>query len=143
MFEKFNWGHGITLFYIIFVGAVITALVASFGVDRDLVADDYYAKDIAYQGQYEKMKNNLKSDNLSIVYKKEEHILDFSFTKSENVTGFIEFYRPSSKKEDFMKKIDQNRVIISTRDMSPGKWRVKVDWQEGRKSYYKEEEIYI
>ena len=47
MFKKFNWGHGILLFFIIFVGSMLTVLWLSFGVDHSLVRDDYYDEEMA------------------------------------------------------------------------------------------------
>ena len=54
MFKKFNWGHGILLFFIIFVGSMLTVLWLSFGVDHSLVRDDYYDEDIHYQETFDK-----------------------------------------------------------------------------------------
>lgn len=141
MKNKFNWGHGIAIFYIFFVGIAVTALIASFGVDHTLVIDDYYAQDLAYQSTYEKTKNNLQSDNLKVSIEGEQVILQF--TGKDEINGTVHFYRASDKAMDFDHTIISNREQISTADLAPGKWRIKIDWQEGQKKYYKEEILYL
>lgn len=141
MFEKFNWGHGIALFYVVFVGVVITALVASFGVDHTLVEDDYYAKDLSYQNRFDKMSNSLASDNLKISVDNGQ--VQLLFLDSAAISGSVYFYRASDKSQDFTKTIDSHKVLIPVTEVSKGKWSLKVDWKEGDKSFYKEEVIFI
>jgi len=143
MFKKFNWGHGIFIFYVCFVGAVVTALVASFGVDHSLVVDDYYAKDLAYQSQYEKAQNNLMNEKVNISKDPATKQLTINFENAKSIKGNIEFYRPSDKTKDFNVKVKDKSTKISTADLLPGKWILKIDWVEGGKSYYKEEQIYL
>ena len=90
---KFNWGHGITLFYIVFVGTLVTVLIKSFGVDHSLVVDDYYAKDIAYQSQFDKSVNSLNSDNLKVKYDSENGVIKFELQDDAKASGNIQFYR--------------------------------------------------
>ncbi len=143
MFKKFNWGHGILVFYICFVGAVVTALVASFGVDHSLVVDDYYAKDLSYQKQYTKAQNNLDAERVTIDNDKTSHSLTIDFTEAEKVKGSVDFYRPSDKSKDFKVDLSDKETTIDTKEMLPGKWILKIDWMEQGKPYYKEEMIFI
>ena len=141
--NKFNWGHGITLFYVIFVGTLITVLIASFGVDHSLVVDDYYAKDLDYQNQYNKVVNNLDEDLLKINYDQNNGQVILVFSNSDNLNGTIQFYRPSNKSLDFEVRIDQHQIIVPTDHLPVGKWKVKVDWTADGKAYYKENEFYF
>ena len=143
MFKKFNWGHGILVFYICFVGAVVTALVASFGVDHSLVVDDYYAKDLAYQSQYDKTTNALKSNAVAIENDGKNQALTINFEEANRVQGFVNFYRPSDKSEDFKVKLEEKATTIPTDKLLPGKWILKIDWTDDGKEYYTEKMIYI
>lgn len=143
MFKKFNWGHGITVFYICFVAAVATALVASFGVDHSLVVDDYYAKDLAYQSQYEKVQNNLADESIIINNDKANDQLIIEFPDIEDVEGTVFFYRPSDKSQDFKVQLQNKQSKISTDKLIPGKWILKIDWTKNGKPLYKEEMIYL
>jgi len=141
MIKNFNWGHGITLFYIIFVCAVVSVLVASFSVDHDLVVDDYYAKDLTYQSTYEKLENNLQLDNLELSQDAEYLFLDFK--GQGKVSGTIQFYRASDKSKDFILPLRNREKRIRTTDLALGKWQLKIDWKSGSESYYKEVIIHL
>ncbi len=143
MFEKFNWGHGITIFYVCFIAAVITALVASFGVDHSLVVDDYYARDLAYQSQYDKEQNSLKSENVMIVHNELDNDLTIVFRNVEHPEGTIDIYRPSDKSKDFKVVINGSETTISTKGLLPGKWVLKIDWFDNGKEFYNEKMIYL
>jgi len=143
MFKKFNWGHGITIFYICFVAAVVTVLIASFSIDHSLVVDDYYAKDLAYQSQYDKAQNSLSTKSIKINNDEAKGELTIDFANENNVEGSVYFYRPSDKSQDFKVKIEDKETKISTKSLLPGKWIIKVDWTEDGKPFYAEELVYI
>ena len=141
MIKKFNWGHGIALFYILFVGTVALALISSFKVDHSLVVDDYYTQDLAYQKTYDKLQNEAAYQPLKINLD-DQHI-HFDFTTTGTIKGTIHFYRASDPSQDFNHTIDDVLEQISTQDMLKGKWTMKIDWTQDEKSFYKEETIYI
>lgn len=143
MFEKFNWGHGITLFYIVFVGAVATALVASFGVDHSLVVDDYYATDLACQSQYEKSQNAAAAPRVYVANDRVDDDISLAFVNKTDVHGVAYLYRPSDKSQDFEVVIDGPTTTFSTKEMQRGKWILKIDWREHDKLYYQEEVIIL
>ena len=132
---ELHWGHYIAIFYVCFVIIVIIALVASTKVDRSLVVDDYYAKDLAYQSQYDKITNQLNDDKLSLTHDSDSQKVVFSFSDADQLKGHIQFYRPSDKSQDFILDITQSQFAISTEDLSNGKWKVKVDWENGGTAY--------
>lgn len=143
MFKKFNWGHGITLFYLVFVGVVVTALIASFGVKDSLVQENYYAQDLAYQSTYDKMVNSLERNSVQTKYdplKKEVRVL---FEEGKSVAGNIKFYRPSDDVYDFNTTINNTTMVIPTGELMKGKWKLKIDWTEDGTPYYTEEIIYL
>jgi len=141
MKKTFNWGHGITVFYLIFVSVVATALISSFSVDHSLVVEEYYNEDLAYQSRFNKIKNNLQSDNITIEVK-DDHVL-IAFPDDKEVKGTIHFYRASDKSKDFTKTIKKNHEIFTKDNIDSGKWSVKVDWTSDNESYYIEQVIFI
>ena len=145
MLSKFNWGHGITIFYLIFVSAVVTVLIASFSVDHSLVADDYYAQDLAYQQQYDKTKNVLdnKAQNIGVNVLTEEKMVEIMITTPHSVKGTIHFYRPSDQSQDFTIDLAGSKTALSTETLAKGKWILKIEWREDSKSFYHEHQIYI
>lgn len=143
MFKKFNWGHGILVFYICFVGVIVTALIASFSVDHSLVVDDYYAKDLSYQSQYVKSQNSMESERVVINNDKSNKSITIDFAENNEIKGSVDFYRPNDKSKDFKVDLTKKATTIETDKMLPGKWILKIDWTEGGKAFYKEEMIFI
>ncbi|MCB9190933.1 MAG: FixH family protein [Flavobacteriales bacterium] len=56
-----GWGTRITLFYGSFVAFMLFMVVMAVQQDFDLVADNYYEQEIAYQDRIDQM-NNANSD---------------------------------------------------------------------------------
>ena len=145
MFNNFHWGHGITIFYTIFVIAVGTVLYASFGVDMSLVADDYYAQDLAFQDQYDKIQNAIKDsvNRLEVNVLSEEEIIEVLVPTDKPLDGKIFFYRPSDQTKDFSIDLVSSRSLFSTSSLQKGKWILKMEWNDGTKPFYQERQIYI
>lgn len=145
MKKGFNWGHGITVFYLIFVAAVVSVLIASFSVDHSLVADDYYAKDLAYQEQYNKAKKYLdaKQGDVKVKVLSEEESLEIYFSSSNAVEGKVHFYRPSDQRKDFTVEIVEKEIKFSTLSLERGNWILKIEWIEAGETYYCEHKIYL
>ncbi|MBK7408472.1 MAG: FixH family protein [Saprospirales bacterium] len=143
---KFNWGTGIALFYTLFVLVLVFVVIKSRGVDHSLVMEDYYQKDLEYQSQIDKEVNtqNLLED-LKITFSDPERTIRLQFPEGLGVVhGTALFFRPSNKALDFEVPIQANETgeqLIPTRDMLPGLWKVKVNWNAGGKEYYKEDTI--
>ena len=143
---KFNWGTGIAIFYGIFVVVLVIAVIRSTGIDNSLVTEDYYQKDLEYQTQIDKQVNARSlSTDLAIRYSDPDRAVRFSFPKDlGSIEGKILFFRPSNAALDFEADIqtdDNFEQIISTRELLPGLWKVKVDWSAGGRDFYKEETI--
>lgn len=145
MFKNFNWGHGITIFYLVFVAAVVSVLIASFSVDHSLVADDYYAEDLAYQQQYDKVQNVLDANeqNIGVNVLSESEMIEIVISSPHMIKGTVNFYRASDKSLDFTMDLSGKKTTFSTKTLAKGKWKLKIEWQEAGKSFYYEHEIYI
>jgi nitrogen fixation protein FixH len=143
MKKSFHWGHGIALFYIVFVIAVITVLIKSFSVDHSLVVDDYYAHDIAYQKEYDKRSKQLKEDNIQIDYSADDRLIKLVFNNQSLVKGKIYMYRPSNKKQDFEIEVVDTQMLIPTHELEGGVWKIKVDWSSGGESFYHIKQLYL
>ena len=143
---KLNWGNGIFIFYVLFVGALVFQLVKSFQYDHSLVVDNYYEKDIQYQEQFDKLKNTKElSESLRIKYHKEENQVRIAFPKDiATAEGEILFYRADDKSKDFKLPIkDSGDIVVPTSFLVRGEWTVSVDWTTDDKSYFEEKNIQI
>ena len=142
---KFNWGFGILFSIILFMTASLIAVVTMMNRDVDLVANNYYEKEVKYQKQidmekrtselHEKIKVNVSNSTLYI-----------SFPDTASITGELYFYRPSDDKKDFTVpiKIDDNREqAVNVSNLLKGYWRLKINWKMNNNEYYSEQPVYI
>lgn len=143
---KLNWGASIAIFYILFAATMVGFVIKSKSIDHSLVVDDYYAKDLAYQQQYDKLTNSQALGN-NLTIGKINGSIQLIFPKEvQQPSGEILFYRASDKSKDFSLKIepDSNGLqLVPTDQLTPGRWTVKVDWQAGGKSFYKEQVVIL
>ncbi|MEC3908310.1 FixH family protein [Tamlana sp. 2201CG12-4] len=145
---KINWGTGIVLAFIGFI-SFIMYFVITMNVDKDfeheLVTEDYYAEELAYQEDIDKL-NNAKILKENISYKKSDQGLTIKFPESldyKNITGKVFLYRPSNKQLDFETAISLSNpyLLIPDKRLVDGRWNIKIDWQYKGKSYLFKEPI--
>lgn len=144
---KLNWGHGIAIFFTLFVGSLVFQVIKSTQYDNSLVSDHYYADDINYQKHYNKLVNSqqLKQD-LKIEKTEAGEYVELIFPKElTRVEGNIHFFCPSDSKGDFKLPISINngKQVVPVEGLKKGLWRVKVNFEADGKAYYKEEPIIL
>ncbi|OYX28526.1 MAG: cytochrome C oxidase Cbb3 [Flavobacteriales bacterium 32-35-8] len=143
---KINWGTGIVLAFIGFISFIMYFIITinvEDKFDHDLVTEDYYAEELKYQEDINKL-NNAKNLNENISYKRTADGLLIVFPKHldlNNITGHVFLYRPSNKQLDFDTSISLSKpyLLIPDNRLVDGRWNIKVDWQYNGQSYlYKE-----
>jgi len=145
---KFNWGTGIVLAFIGFISFIMYFIITmniNKKYNHDLVTEDYYAEELVYQNDIDKLKNS-KTLIENITYNKSEEGLiiyfpkDFDFNK---ITGNMFLYRPSNKQLDFETEISLSNpyLLIPDKRLVGGRWNIKIDWQYNGKSYLYKESI--
>lgn len=143
---KWNWGWGIAAVYTLFVAGMLGMVIKSTQYDNSLVADDYYAQDIAYQKHYDKVANSLSLET-DLVIALDEGMVTLHFPRDLGpVSGQIHFFCPSDSKQDFLMPVHPSREYVQrvpVAAMKKGLWKVKVDWEAAGKPYFKEETLYL
>lgn len=113
---KFNWGHGIALSLILFIGFIAYLVRGTFQERIDLTSEDYYQREVDFDQERhaliageqlgevavlvedEKVRMTLPAtnwDELNIQFFRAENAeLDFEIPLSEVVDGIVEFNRP-------------------------------------------------
>lgn len=145
---KFHWGHGIAAFYGIFALSLITAVIKSTSFDNSLVADDYYAKDIAYQQTMDRRANSKQLPTAVRLEKQAKNYqLQFPLAElDEAVDGTIQLYCPSTANRDLYWPIslDTSGVqTIPTSGLKAGKYKLIVNWSSASKQYLDEFVFYL
>jgi len=146
---KFNWGTGLVIFFIIFVSTLFFILYKSTQYDNALVIDNYYEEDINYQSHYDKKQNTADlKEKLKIDYDASANTVLFSFPADtiSPAAGTIWMYNPVQKSQDKTVPfaVDENmNFTLLLGNVSKGRLKLKIDWTQGGKEYYMEEELLI
>jgi len=145
---KLHWGNALFLFFVAYIGALGFILYQSTQVDHSLVADDYYAQDLAYQKQYEKLTNYARSEApLSLDYEADKkQIFLVSPPEGKEKVGIITFYHPSRSDEDIEQRFSVkggDRFSFSVEHLPSGRWIAQVDYSDAMRAYYFEKEIFV
>ena len=142
-----GWGKKITLVYIGFVALILTLVVVSMRQKVDLVSADYYAKELNYQSDINKMANakalktplkcSLVNNTIEIIFPEEQA------EKSIDAKAFV--YKPSDNKSDKEIKFttQDGRYVISTEGFVKGMYKIKVDWKVENIEYQTESVVVL
>lgn len=142
-----NWGNRILLLYLAFVALIITLVVISISQKVDLVAPDYYAKELKFESEIVKMKNEaalVEKPKVALI-DDQLHITFPTAFVGKNITGSVLVYKPSDANADFTQAIEtnQNNVVIATQGFSAGMRKLKIDWKVDSLYYLTESVVVI
>jgi len=147
---KFNWGTGIVLAFIGFIGFIMFFIIkmsTNEKYDHQLVVEDYYEQELNLQKEIDNEKNSKKLKQ-NISWKKTEEGLLIKFPNDLNfskISGKVFLYRPSDKQFDFETPISlsSHNLLIPDNRLLDGRWNIIIDWEYNDISYrYKKEIIY-
>lgn len=145
---KFNWGWGIAVFYSAFVLFLIGNVVFSFFQRTDLVTENYYNEELAYQQTIHKAERAKRlGGNLNIAQGASTIAIQFpEELRGKKIEGNVLLYRPADASADRKFKLnvnDNNFQVIDSRQLAKGLWVIKIDWSDGDSTYYNEEKVNI
>jgi hypothetical protein len=143
-----SWGYRVTIIVLGFVAFMTFMVVQAFRQDFDLVAEDYYARELKFQDQIDKQTNhNQLNDPISCTVLDEHLILAFpSELSDQTIQGELYFFRPSDAGKDVKMAIATNPGGIQLVDrnlLSQGYYRLQIDYSAGGSKYYSEKVISI
>jgi len=145
---KINWGTGIVIAFVIFMGGTISTAVYLMNKDINLVADDYYDQEINYQKHIDRMERTSQLEEKQIIFfdgSTVKIIIPKVLVKKE-LSGEIYFYRPSDSNSDIKITLipDTSGIqVIPVERLDKGYWKIKVSWLSNGKDYFSEDRILI
>jgi len=139
---KLNWGTGIVLAFIAFIAFIMYFVILAStdnSADHDLVTEDYYKQELAYQNEIDALAN-AKTYASQISYIRVDEGLEISFPKEMNyneIEGKVSLYRPSNKHLDFDFPISlsNKHLLIPDKRLLDGRWDIKIYWNYQDKDY--------
>ena len=114
---------------------------------HDLVTEEYYAKEMAYQEEIdaETNTNNLATKIVSVKTDQGWQITFPEELEPSKIKGEMFLYRPSNQKLDFNSpmNLSGHNLLIPDNNLIGGRWNITLDWTyEGKDFMYKEEIVY-
>lgn len=146
--KKFNWGTGIVIAFIAFIGFIlyfVITLSVNKKFNHDLVTEGYYQKELNYQEQIDATKNSQQLINKLEIFKNKEG-LNIVFPEdfdSKKITGKVSLYRPSNKQLDFEMpiSISEKSLLVPENRLVDGRWDITVEWNYENKKYFHKEAL--
>ncbi|RYC68982.1 FixH family protein [Spirosoma sordidisoli] len=134
-----NWGKAIVLVFIVFAGFIGTMVFRMSRQRIDLVRDDYYQDEIAYQQHIDRLARtaHLKQGPVLQIDPARQQ-LDLRLP-SGWTQGQLTFYRPADRAQDRTITLSPGQQTISTADLGSGRWRAQVSWSAGGQTFYHEQ----
>jgi hypothetical protein len=146
--KKINWGTGIAIVYTGFALMIIFLVIKSSQQNIDLVADDYYARELEYQHRLDEINRaNALPERIRWKQEQQEVIISYpAMFKGKQISGKVEFFRPSDRSKDLSRDIlvdAENSQRINISSFHTGKYDMRIHWTVDDVSYYTEEIIII
>lgn len=141
-----GWGTRIAILYLSFVALIIGLAFVCFGEKVDLVSPDYYAKEIAFEGQLE-ATNNTNALAVSIEHTIKDKSVELTFPKeliSADFKGSAKFFRPSDSSLDRIIELNpsaEGKQLLSDKGLIKGVYKLQLSFFSNGKNYYKEDVI--
>ncbi|SDA82613.1 FixH protein [Algoriphagus alkaliphilus] len=138
-----DWGKGILLTIIAFVGFILTLVVISVRQDDiHLVTENYYEKEIKYQDQIDRETSaaGLDREVLHFDSQSKSMVLDLPV----GAKGNLQLFRPSDARLDQEISLDiqeEGKTTVSLDKLKSGYWKVQLTWTENGTDFYQEKKI--
>ena len=143
-----NWGIRIIIAYAAGVCFILYFVVRSMMLNTDMVEENYYDKELAYNTHIQGVDNAKNMANPIVVSNLSSQIeisIDSVVTAGLN-NGEIHFYNPASEKSDKKFKLSAStsgKYIFNKSAFNKGKYYVKISFNFHQKPYYTEQVIFI
>lgn len=106
---------------------------------HDLVTEDYYKKELGYQGDLDAAKRAVEyGAELKVERTREGLEVHFpSGYEPQKISGTVALYRPSNRQldRDFPLKLTESRLLIPDTELVDGRWDITIRWQYGEQIF--------
>lgn len=139
-----SWGKWIVVAFVLFAMFIGVLVTISMRQDVDLVAADYYQKELAYQDQIDRLNNTNALGSKPRLEIQEGKYLTIYFPEMNIEKGQVHLFRPSDSQMDqrFTLRASSDSVQQFTlKAVERGMYKVKLEWTMAGKEYFMEEII--
>ncbi len=148
---KWNpWPTGIVAFFVVFIGFIAAFITFASRQPAELVRPDYYAEELQYQQQIDRLnRTRAIRTEVGVAYEHAGHCIEIVLPAEhalQPTSGTIQLYRPSDSRLDRKVKLEVNHRGVQRMDaraLSPGLWRVKVQWVSDGRGFYFDQALVV
>lgn len=144
---KISWGHKIVFAYGAFVAGIMLMVYLSSKENRDLVSEEYYADELAYQ---EVIDQSAKTAALSapVNVQVTEGAVNIEFPaefRGQAAAGVWKLYFAADKSKDRTAAFNTSNGLLSITlpDTAKGFYQLQLQWSSKGVSYYFEKELVL
>lgn len=143
-----NWGKGIALSLVLFMGFIIILAVRMMSQKLDLVSSNYYEQGVEYEQQQIAASNyGALAEGITVNPNAEQAMLEITYPVSlRTASGYIVLYRPSDRAMDRSYEVayDTNGIqLISTHDLASGRWELQFTLKAESQDYQHQTNLYL
>ena len=138
-----NWGHKLTLGFVLFAGMILYLVFQSMHTRYDLVSKEYYKDELQYQQVIDGTNRaNSLSSRATVTQSGNNIIIRLpNEMQQTTVSGNALFYCADNAQKDKKVPLQVNagaEQTIDSREFVPGHYTVKLSWESNGKKYYTE-----
>lgn len=139
-----NWGKGIAIAIGVFIIYIASFVYIAFTKDADLIRDDYYENELAFDDTKAK-RLNYKNLAFNVEVEQNENGVKIRFPQDYNeISGSIFFYRPDKKKYDRSFDLNLDNIgeqVLAYDNFKEGYYDLSIDWKDKETEYLFETSI--
>ena len=139
-----NWGKGIIVAFVLFIGFIVTLVVILMSKNVDLQSEDYYKKEINYQEEITQQRaaNDLKE---KVKMQVQDDFVVIQLPDSISISAVeLLFMRPDNDKDDQRFLIEDTKsYLVPKAKLKAGKYLVEMRYSVNGISCLQKEELFI
>jgi nitrogen fixation protein FixH len=144
------WPYALIAAFALFISGVVSFIVFAVRQPTDLVRPDYYAQEIKYQEQIDRVKRTaLAAEGIRLELAPGGRELRLSLPAGHTAAftaGTLSLYRPSDARQDrnfaLQPLADGSQAVVLT-GLEPGLWRARMQWTSGGVEYFHEQSVQL
>lgn len=138
-----NWGKGIAIFLVLFIGFILTLAIILMQANTDLVGEDYYKKEIAYEDEIV-AQSNAKESGAKIETEVSEEGL-FIHIKNVNSPEDVNIHllRGNNQELDVSLQGDGAATFIERSKLVVGKYILTTTWKKNGATHQIKQDIWV
>lgn len=145
---KLHWGHAIIATMAGFILIMVQFMVRAYHNQETLVAEDYYAREIRYQEQIDKLGNAARLGELVQFECRPGHlsIVFPQLLRGSEITGELFLMRPNDAQGDHrvpLRVDGEGRFTMDTDALLKGAYSVHLEWKANGVPYLSEDRVHV